>query len=395
MSTPIQGLRGTGEFGVDFRPKNYRELYTLLEPNGSAPLNALLAMTNGESTNDPEFKNFRDELPDRVLKINFGAGYDASTTTLTVDASDITKFCVKGAIIVNVNTGEVMQMSADASSTTSIAVARNISGTSHTITDNDDLIIAGYAAQEGDTSPTAVSFDATVASNYTQIFRTAFKVTNTLKSTYLRTGDKETEAMEKALKMHMMDIERAMFWGVKHEANGSTAQPTRYTGGVLNSVTTVIDATSGSYSGGIISEKQFDQELVENIFAYGSTTKLAFIGARVASLLQEIGKNRWQPTQVSGTYGVSMTRYATFAGDLLVHLHPQFRFIPGMENAMVVLDLPHLRYRYLEGRDTQLLKDRQANDEDATKHEYLTECGLELLQDKTHAYIKNWSALSA
>ena len=61
----IQGLRGTGEFSSDFRPKNYRELYTLLEPQGNAPLNALLAMGSSEATDDPEFKNFRDELPVR------------------------------------------------------------------------------------------------------------------------------------------------------------------------------------------------------------------------------------------------------------------------------------------------------------------------------------------
>ena len=59
----IQGLRGTGQFTTDFRPKNYRELFTLLEPNGNAPLNGLLAMTGSEATDDPEFKNFRDELP--------------------------------------------------------------------------------------------------------------------------------------------------------------------------------------------------------------------------------------------------------------------------------------------------------------------------------------------
>ena len=51
----LQGLRGTGEFSTDFRPKNYRELFTLLEPNGNAPLNALLSMTSSESTDDPEF----------------------------------------------------------------------------------------------------------------------------------------------------------------------------------------------------------------------------------------------------------------------------------------------------------------------------------------------------
>jgi hypothetical protein len=394
MSTPIQGLRGTGEFGVDFRPKNYRELFTLLEPNGSAPFNALLAMANSESTDDPEFKNFRDEIPERTLKINMAGTTAAGVTALVIDSDANSKFVVTGALIVNLVTGEVMRASADSSSLTAITVERNIGGTTYTIADDSDLAIVGFAAQEGATSPTAVSFDAVVSSNYTQIFRTAFKVTNTLKSTYLRTGNKEDEVITKGLRMHMMDIERAMIWGKKHEASGSTAQPTRYTGGLLNSITTVIDGTAGSYSGGVISEDNFDRELIETIFAFGSKTKVAFIGARVASSLQKMGKDRWQPTVVEGTYGVSMTRYATFAGDLLVHVHPQFRQISGMANSMLVVDFPFTRYRYLANRDTQLLRDRQANDEDAVKHEYLTECGLELLQDKVHAYIKNWTALA-
>ena len=394
MSTPIQGLRGTGEFGVDFRPKNYRELFTLLEPNGSAPFNALLAMANSESTDDPEFKNFRDEIPERTLKINMAGTTAAGVTALVIDSDANSKFVVIGALIVNLVTGEVMRASADSSSLTAITVERNIGGTTYTIADDSDLAIVGFAAQEGATSPTAVSFDAVVSSNYTQIFRTAFKVTNTLKSTYLRTGNMEDEVITKGLRMHMMDIERAMIWGKKHEASGSTAQPTRYTGGLLNSITTVIDGTAGSYSGGVISEDNFDRELIETIFAFGSKTKVAFIGARVASSLQKMGKDRWQPTVVEGTYGVSMTRYATFAGDLLVHVHPQFRQISGMANSMLVVDFPFTRYRYLANRDTQLLRDRQANDEDAVKHEYLTECGLELLQDKVHAYIKNWTALA-
>ena len=66
----IQGLRGTGQFTTDFRPKNYRELYSLLEPNGNAPLNALLSMASSEATDDPEFINFRDELPARELTGN-------------------------------------------------------------------------------------------------------------------------------------------------------------------------------------------------------------------------------------------------------------------------------------------------------------------------------------
>ena len=393
----IQGMRGTGEFGTDFRPKNYRELFTLLEPNGNAPLNALLSMGSSESTDDPEYKNFRDELPDRVITVN-GAINSASTATITIDASDDNKYAISGAIIINQTTGEVMQATADTTGT-SLAVTRNIGGTTHQIADDAKLFISGYAAAEGGTSPTAISFDASVVSNYTQIFRTAFQVSNTLSSTYLRTGDKMDESMTKALKLHMSDIERAMFFGTKHEANGTTAAPTRYTGGLVNSLTNVVDITTSyaSYGGtgaGVMTEAGFDSLLMSTVFKYGSNQKIAFVGETVANQLQQMGKDRWKPTVVEGSYGVNLIRYTTFAGDLMVHLHPQFRQLDHMKNAMVIVDFPYLTYRFLEGRDTQLLENRQAPDADSVKHEYLTECGLELLQDKVHAYIKGWNSRS-
>ncbi len=390
----IQGMRGSGEFSTDFRPKNYRELFTLLEPNGNAPLNAMLAMGSSESTDDSEFKNFRDELPDRKLKVN-GAVASTSTTTITIDQTDDNKFAINGAIVVNSETGEVMHVTADTTSTT-LTVTRNIGGTSHQIADDAELFIAGFAAAEGGNSPTAISFDATVANNYCQIFRTAFQVSNTLQSTYLRTGDKMDEAMTKALKLHMSDIERAMFFGVKHEANGSSASPTRFTGGLLNGLTNVTDittdyATYGGSSAGQMTEAGFDSLLISSVFKYGSKQKIAFVGETVANSLQQIGKDRWKPVTYEGAYGVNLTQYQTFAGDLMVHLHPQFRQVPNMKNAMVIVDFPYLSYRYLEGRDTQLLENRQSPDADSIKSEYLTECGLELLQDKVHSYIKNWS----
>ena len=391
----IQGLRGSGEFSTDFRPKNYRELFTLMEPNGNAPLNALLAMGSSEPTDDPEYKNFRDELPDRKMTVN-GAVASTSTGTITIDASDDNKFAVNGSIVVNSATGEVMHVTADTTATT-LAVTRNIGGTSHQIADNAELFIAGFAAQEGGSSPTAISFDATVASNFTQIFRTAFQVSNTLNSTFLRTGDKMDESMTKALKLHMSDIERAMFFGRKVESNGSTSAPTRYTGGLTNSLTNVVDiqasyASHGGSGAGQMTEAGFDSLLISTIFKYGSKQKIAFVGETVAATLQAIGKDRWKPTAVEGAYGVNLTQYSTFAGDLMIHLHPQFRQLDHMKSAMVIVDFPYLVYRYLEGRATQLLENRQAVDADSIKHEYLTECGLELLQDKVHAYITGWTS---
>lgn len=381
----IAGLRGTGQFETDFRPKNYRELFTLLEPNGNAPLNALMAMTSSEATDDPEYKNFRDELPARALVAD--SGNAAGDTTITITDNGDGLFAVAGTTIVNSATGEVMRCTADSTSTT-LTVERGVGGPAAAIAAGAQLFISGTAYSEGASAPTGVSFDASVASNFTQIFRTAFTVTETLRATNLRTGDKEDEMATKALKLHMQDIERAMFFGKKYEANGASSQPTRYTGGLINTITNVNDRSSAS---GVMSEDQFDRSLIEDVFAWGSNQKIMFCGAKVAGHLQKFGKDRWQPTVVEGSYGVNLTRYATFAGDLMVHLHPQFRQIPGMENAAVIIDFPHLKYRYMEGRDTQLLRDRQNNDADMVKHEYLTECGLELLQDKTHHYIKNWN----
>ena len=299
-------------------------------------------------------------------------------------------FAVAGSIIVNAQTGEVMRTTADASAT-GLVVERNIGGTNHQIADGADLFIAGTAYEEGANSPTGVSFDATVSENFTQIFRTAFTVTETLRATNLRTGDKEDEMATKALKMHMMDIERAMFFGKKNESAGSTAQPRRFTGGLINTLSNVIDRSSASNT---MTEDQFDRSLIEDIFAYGSKQKIMFCGAKVAGHLQKFGKDRWSPHVIDDTYGTSLTGYETFAGTLAVHLHPQFRMVPGMENAAVIVDFPYLKYRYMEGRDTALLRDRQSPDADAVKHEYLTECGLELLQDKVHTYIKNWDAVA-
>ena len=392
----VIGLRGSGEFNTDFRPTNYRELFTLLEPNGNAPLNAMMAMGSSESTDDPKYNNFRDELPDRTLLLGGSYAGDSSTTSLTLDASSEEGYVLKGSIIVNANTGEVMHATEDGLTTANtLKVIRNIGGTSLGVTAGDELFVAGFAAQEGDVSPSAISFDPTVAYNFTQIFRTPFKVTETLAHTYRRTGDAEDEYSTKALKLHMSDCERAHLFGRRHETAGSSSQPTRYTGGVTTMISNVTDvSTSGGSPDGVagqITEESFDRMLIEDIFAYGSSEKIMFCGAKVAGHLQAFGKNRWQPTTVEGTYGVNLTRYKTFAGDLMVHLHPQFRQIPSMGSAALILDFPYLKYRFLEGRDTSLLRDRQSNDEDARKHEYLTECGLELLQDKVHTYVKGWT----
>jgi hypothetical protein len=388
----ILGMRGTGDFTTDFRPTNYRELFTFLEPNGDAPLNAVLAMLDSEGTDDPKFNNFRDELPTRAFKA--AAAYASGVTAIATATAADAAWVVKGDLIVNANTGELMRATVDGNGTTgAITVTRNIGGTALAIALNDDLFVAGHAANEGDVTGTGVTFDPTVDFNYTQIFKKPFSITNTQANTYLRTGNKEDEYTTKALKLHMSDIERSMLWSKRSESTGSNGQKLRTTGGLFSVISTVEDANTYS-TPGKIDEDTFDRLLIEKIFAYGSKTKIAFGGAKVAGHLLAFGKARWTPQSVDNSYGIKFTRYTTPAGDLLFYLHPQFRHVPKQDSTMLILDTASIKYRYMNGRDTDLIPNRQGNDADARTHEYLTECGLELLMDRVNVVIKNWTKIA-
>lgn len=394
-TTGVQGLRGPGQFSVDHRPTNYRELYTMLEPNGSAPMNALLSMGNSEETDDAKYTNFRDEMPDRTFLINNGGGYNTATTTLQLDTGSQVGYVVVGTVIVNTRTGELMRATANGDTVNDqITVTRNVGSTSFSILDNDELIIAGSAHADGSGAPSAISWDAETAYNYTQIFKTPYSVSGQGRGTFFRTGSKEDELAEKALKLHMSDIERAMIYGRRAEVNGSTNSVLRYTGGLMNTITTVEDcATHGT--AGLWTEDEFDAWLIDTCFAWGSKQKVVMAGPQFISNFQSIAKNRWNPTMIENTYGVSVSGYQTFAGELGFHLHPQFRQIAGLSSTGIFLDFQYLKYRHFKGRDTHIQENIQANDEDLVKHQYFTDCGLELLQDKPHSIVKGWTDVSA
>lgn len=388
----VLGMRGTGSFSADARPENWREKYMMLEPNGSAPLTAILAMLQSEATDDPEYHNFRKELPEFRFT-HSGTALAAGVTLTATAAADLTYVRV-GDLIRNWRTGDVAKVTAKPSSTT-LTVTRGVgnSGTGIDVANADVWFVIGNANAEGGDTPTGISWDADSVENYTQIFRTPVNMTRTAMKTNFRTGDQYIEKTRDALKQHMMLMERAFLWGKKDIITGSNGQPERYTAGIVSSLSTNVLDGSALSTAGQLTETAFDTFLAQNVFAYGSSQKLALVGWKVADLLQQVAKDRWQieAVDMNMSYGMSLTRYMTFAGELVVKTHPQFRMIPGAESMALILDTKDIKHRYID--DTALLKDRQANGIDGVTDEYLTECGLELLQEKTHALITGWTSV--
>ena len=386
------GMRGTGSFPADHRPENWREKWLMLEPNGSAPLTAILSMLASENTDDPEYHNFRKDLPD--FRFTHSGTALAGDVTLTATVAGDLTFIRIGALIRNWRTGEVAKVTAKPSGTT-LTVTRGVgnAGTGVAVNANDIWFLVGNANPEGADTPVAISWDAASTENFTQIFRTPVNITRTAMKTNFRTGDQYVEKTRDALKQHMMELERAFLWGKKDIITGSNGQPERYTGGILSFLTSHVLDIGVATTPGQMTEATFDTFIAEHVFAYGSSQKLALSGWKAADMLQQIAKDRWVMNTVSAnmTYGMSMTSYMTFAGELMVKTHPQFRQIPGAESMIVILDTKDLKYRYID--EVTLLKDRQSPGIDGVTDEYLCECGLEMLQEKTHALITGWTSI--
>ena|SRR3990167_5483722 len=78
----VAGLRGTGDWATDERPKNFREYILWRRPNGSAPLTALLSKMKSEKVDDPEYAWWEEEL--NAVRLASNADHSTTDTTLTI-----------------------------------------------------------------------------------------------------------------------------------------------------------------------------------------------------------------------------------------------------------------------------------------------------------------------
>ena len=84
----IAGLRGTGDWGTDERPKNFRESILFYSPNGNAPIFALSSKAGKKTVNDPEYAWWAE--PNTLFRLQASGAHAAGDTTITVDSVDPT-----------------------------------------------------------------------------------------------------------------------------------------------------------------------------------------------------------------------------------------------------------------------------------------------------------------
>lgn len=387
----IAGLRGTGDWGTDERPKNFRETILWRQPNGMTPLTALLSKMGDESTDDPEFAWWEEQLDTIRIAETTGLAANVGSTTLTASGGGLYNL-VPGDLLLVEKTdqttydNEIVEVTAVASDT-SATIARAQAGTTvAAIAASTFLTKIGNVYEEGSGAPSASTRNPTKYHNYTQIFKTTYKITETAKRTTARTGDPLKNDKKRKMFDHSIAMEWAFLFGRRYETTGSGGKPKRYTGGLRSFLTSNVTVFSTTPT-----EATF-LDAVYPVFNYSSGAgdeRIVLCGNQAMNTLNQLAKNsstsRINFDGVVRIYGMALQRWILPQGTLYVKTHPLMNNHPRYNASMFVIDPSSMKYRYL--RDTTFKDNIQANDEDTQRGQWLTEAGLEINHQNTMAYI--------
>jgi hypothetical protein len=399
----VIGLRGTGDWGAGERPKNFREMILWRNPNGSAVLTALMARMRKESVDDPEFNWWEEEQNPVRLTVTTAVG--TAVTTIAIDGGDAQDLVIGDVLLVEKANGttydnELIQVTQIDSATVFNATRGAANTTPATIANNANLTKIGNAFEEGADAPDASTRNPTKFLNYTQIFKTAYRMTNTALATRARTGDIKKNDKKRKMFDHSTAMEYAFLFGRPYEDSGGT-ELKRFTGGLahfLSGAARIVVATTTTRTEAGFLAATYD------VFDYttdegSSMERLVLAGNAALNKLNQVAKaensSRVVFDKTIKVFGMELQRWILPQGTFFIKTHPLMNVHGRFKNDLFILEPRGIIYRPLRGRDTKPDEGPggrgiQNNGEDQFKGQWLGEVGAEFHHLKTMKWIRGF-----
>ena len=391
----IAGLRGTGDWGTDERPKDFRESILFYSPNGDAPIFALSSKAGKKTVSDPEFAWWAES--NTLIRLQNGAGAAAAgDTTITITSVDPTSTTMDvaygtathlkpGDLLLVEKTdqatfdNEIIQVDTVLSDTQFTALRGAAGTTAATIAASAFMTVIGSAYAEGTSAPRATSKNPVKFLNYIQIFKDSYEITGTADNTDARTGSAWSNDKKRKLFKHSSDIEWAFMFGRKSEQTGDNGKPLRFLGGMREQIpssrTTVFSSA--------VSASSF-MDAVAPVFDFdlgGGDTRLGFMGntARIemGKVIQGATAVRIDLGNIIKIFGMAFQEWVTPMGRLLVKSHPLLSRHGRYNKTMFIVDFSAVKYVTMKGRpDGKTYDDVQNKDEDVRRGYIQSDCSV-------------------
>lgn len=396
----VAGLRGTGDWGTDERPKNFRESILFFSPNGDAPIFAMSSKAGKKSVDDPEFSWWAES--NNLFRLQIAGALSSSDTTFTVDSADPTSSTMTAlyGTATHLKGGDLLlvektdQVSFDNEivrvdsvlSDTQFTVVRGQAGTTAASISNDDwLTLIGSAYAEGTAAPSATSKNPVKFTNYIQIFKDSYEITGTADMTKARTGSAWSNDKKRKMFKHSADIEWAIMFGISNESTGDNNKPLRFMGGLREQIPQATPANGGRTTvfGAAVTGATF-MDAVAPVFDFdlgGGDTRIGYCGntARIemGKVIQAETGIRMELGSTIKLWGQNFQEFITPMGRLLLKSHPLLSRHPRYQSSMFIVDYAATKYTTMKGRpDGKVKDDVQNKDEDVRRGYIQTDCSL-------------------
>lgn len=346
----------------------------LLEPS-AAPLTLLSSMASKAVVINPEFKALEDEAVPALDTVD--GTITAAITDLVVDNPE---YWHPNSLLVVQETLETLLVTAVNVGTSTLTVERSWGAVpAATITDGDTLMSLGGAAEEGALAEASKTTIKQVITNFTQIFRWPFALTETTMASDLYGGKDLPWQQKKGGIDQLTRIERAFLFGEQNEDLTGT-EPRRSTGGMFPFITTNSDDLAGPF------DMLTFYAIASDAFRYGRKDKVFFTSRILTSSIAADATAQLDLMPKDKTFGMDITMLLTPHGRLRVINHDLLEG-PVFGGYGLIVDLDSVGVRHMPGRDNKLKTNIQAPDADARKDEYIAEMGLFRVEERKHAEV--------
>lgn len=358
MST---GIFTTNNLTTDLARKSFAAMITRLMPNGSAPLFGLTSMLGEDTAVATEHGFFTKTMLFPQFQVS-AAGQLAADTTFTVVS---TAQLLPGQIHRIDSTGENIIINSVISAT-QVAVTRGVgSVAAAAIGANIYAYQVGNAYEEASLRPNSLIINPVRITNYTQIFRNTWAVSDTIRATQMIAGDTNVaESRQDCAAFHAADIEKALFFGQKTQGTRN-GQAFRTLGGLIeitgtlgyypSYMSSVNITTAGATTNLTQLEAALDPTLNQTTDPKGANERTLFVGGVAKKVITAIGRLNGTYTLVDGqtSFGLQFSTFKTSRGTFRMIEHPLFNSNVSWQKMAVAVDLASFNVAYLGDRKTQ------------------------------------------
>lgn len=358
MST---GIFTSAQHTQDLAKKSFAGMITRLMPNGQAPLFGLTSMLQSDTAVQTEHGFFSKTMLFPQFQVS-AAGQSATDTTFTVVSS---AQLLPGQIHRIDSTGENIIVNS-VISPTQISVTRGV-GTvaAAAIAANIYAYQVGNAFEEASLRPNSLIINPVRITNYTQIFRNTWAISDTVRATQMIAGDTNVaESRQDCAAFHAADIEKSLFFGQKSQGTRN-GQAFRTADGLINiigniayypaymsstNITTALATTNFTQL-----EAALDPVFNQTTDPKVSNERVLFVGGAAKRVLTAIGRLNGIYQMVDGqtSWGLQFSTIKTSRGTFRVIEHPLFNSNTSWQKMAVAVDLSSFAVAYLGDRKTQ------------------------------------------